>query len=85
MILRSQVFSAVRNSLRASCCVSVLAPAAFRRSMMSLDSAIDDARDAEAEVLLEVVVFGRHDGLAQARRDVVVADDDAPLGARTRR
>jgi hypothetical protein len=31
-------------------------------------------------VLVEVGVLGRDDGIAQDRVDVVVADDDAPLG-----
>ena len=46
---------------------------------MSLNGRDDDARDAEAEVLLEVAVFGGDDGLTQHRRHVVVADDDAAL------
>ncbi len=46
----------------------------------SFTAVIEDARGAEAEVLLEVGVFGGHDGLAQHRGDVLVADHDAALG-----
>ena len=42
-----------------------------------LDGRDDDARDAQAEVLLEVAVFAGDDRLTQHRRHVVVADDDA--------
>ena len=45
-----------------------------------LDGRDDDARDAQAEVLLEVGVLGGDDRLPQHRRHVVVADDDAALG-----
>ena len=39
----------------------------------------DDARDAQAEMAVEPRILRRHDGLPQRHRDVVVADDDAPL------
>ena len=74
-----RMYSRCRNRLRASCCVIVLAPARCPVSDV-LDGGHQDARDAQAEVLLEVGVLGGDDGLAQHRRDVVVADDDAPLG-----
>ena len=44
-----------------------------------LDRGDDDARDAQAEVLLEVGVLAGEDRLAQRRRHLVVADDDAPF------
>jgi hypothetical protein len=40
----------------------------------------EDACDAQPEVLLEPGVLGGQDGLPQRRRDLVVADDDTPLG-----
>ena len=65
--------------MRASCWVSVLAPA-----QAPLDDVLgrgdDDARDADAEVAVEARVLGRDDRLAERRRDVVVLHDDAPLG-----
>ncbi len=39
----------------------------------------EDARDAQAEVRIEVGVFGRDDRLTQLRRDVVVADHQPTL------
>ena len=51
----------------------------MRRWMMSLISGDDDARDAEADVLIEAVVFGREDGLFEEGRDAFVGDDLAPL------
>ena len=39
-----------------------------------------DAPDVDAEMAVELRVFGRDDRLPQQRVDVVVADDDAPLG-----
>ena len=65
--------------LRASCCVSVLAPCARRRSTMSVIAGDDDAPDVDAEMPVELGVFGGDDRLAQQRVDVVVADDDAAL------
>ncbi len=65
--------------MRASCCVSVLAPAS-RALDDVLDRGDEDARDADPEVPVETRVLGRHDGLAQRRRDVVVLHDDAALG-----
>ena len=47
--------------------------------MMSLIERDDDARDAEAEVLIEPVVFGGEDRLLELRRDRLVGDDLAPL------
>ena len=44
------------------------------------DGVIAMPRHADAEVLVEPGVLGGDDRLAQHRRDVVVADDDAPLG-----
>ena len=44
-----------------------------------------DAPDVDAEMTVELRVFGRDDRLPQQRVDVVVADDDAPLRWRTRR
>ena len=44
-----------------------------------LDGGDDDARQAEADVLLEVLVLGRDDRLAQQGRDAVVAHDEPPL------
>ena len=58
----------------------MLAPARLRRQRTSFASRDDDARDAQAEVLLEVGVLGGDDRLAQERGDVVVADDDPALG-----
>ena len=71
----------VRNSLRASCCVSVLAPCGLAPlDDVALSRGVaDDARDAEAEVLLELGVLGGDDGLLQLRRDRLVGDDLAPL------
>ena len=40
----------------------------------------DKPRDVEADVLEEVAVFGRDDGVSQHGRDVVVTDDHASLG-----
>src|SRR5204863_8371806 len=39
-----------------------------------------DAEDVDAEVPIELRVFGGDDRLVEHRVDVVVADDDAPLG-----
>ena len=39
-----------------------------------------DARHADAEVLVEPRILGRDDRIAQQRRDLFVADDDAALG-----
>ena len=39
----------------------------------------EDAPDVDAEMAVELGVFGRDDRLAQQRVDVVVADDDAAL------
>ena len=44
-----------------------------------LDERDDDARDAEAEVLLEGGVLGGEDRLLQLRRDRFIRDDLAPL------
>ena len=46
---------------------------------MSFAERDDDARNAEAEVLLELVVFGGEDRLPELRRDRFVGDDLAPL------
>ena len=54
-------FSSLRKSLRVSCCVSVLAPAAFRRSDQVLDGGQDDVGNAQAEVLKKVIVLGSED------------------------
>ena len=48
--------------------------------MMSVTAAATDAPDVDAEVAIELGVLGGDDRLAQERVDVVVADDDAPLG-----
>ncbi len=48
-------------------------------AMMSLTTRDDDARDAEAEVLVELVVFGGEDRLFELRRDGLVGDDLAAL------
>ena len=45
-----------------------------------MSSGEDDARHAQAEVLVELLVLGGDDRLAQPRRDLVVADDDPALG-----
>jgi hypothetical protein len=39
----------------------------------------DDARDAQAEVLLEVSIFAGDDGLPEHGGHIVVANHDAPL------
>ena len=39
-----------------------------------------DARNAQAEVAVEPRILRGHDGVPQRHRDVVVADDDPPLG-----
>ncbi len=44
-----------------------------------LDERDDDARDAEPDVLIEPVVFGREDGLLEVRRDPFVGDDFSPF------
>ena len=44
------------------------------------DRGDEDAPDVDAEVALELGVFGGDDRLPQQRVDVVVADDDAALG-----
>ena len=44
-----------------------------------LDGGDDDAREAEADVLLEVLVLGGDDRLPKERGDAVVAHDEPPL------
>ena len=82
-IFRSNDFSLDRPNwslrLRASCCVSVLAPCARRRSMTSVSRGDEDAPDVDAEMAIELRVLGGDDRLAQKRVDVVVADHHAPL------
>jgi hypothetical protein len=78
--LRCTVFSKpMGNRFRASCWVIVLAPA-FSPLEQVVGQRDQDARDAQAEVLLEIRVLGRDDRLSQDGRDLVVADDDAALG-----
>ena len=40
----------------------------------------EHGRDAEAEVIVEVLVFRRDDRVAQVRRDLVIRNDEPPLG-----
>ena len=40
----------------------------------------EHGRNAEAEVIVEVLVFRRDDGIAQVRRNLVVRNDEPPLG-----
>ncbi len=79
MILRSHVFSSVRNSLRASCCVSVLAPAGLAHLDEVGEQREEDALRVEAHVLEEFRILGGENRLAEQWRDVFVPDDDAAL------
>ena len=65
--------------LRATCCVSVLAPCVAAPLDDVGGRGGEDAPDVDAEVLVELGVLGRDDRVAQQRVDVVVADDHAPL------
>ena len=45
-----------------------------------LDRRDEQARNAEAEVVFEGLIFGGDDGLSEQRRDLLVGHDDAALG-----
>jgi hypothetical protein len=56
----------------------VLRPDACRNEILQYGDR--DARHADAEVLIEAGILGRDDCVAEHRRDLVVADDQPPLG-----
>ena len=83
-ILRSNDFSLVEAELFLEVARQLLRERAGALRAPPLDDVgdrgDDDAPDVDAEVPVELGVFGGDDRLAQQRVDVVVADDDAPLG-----